>query len=203
MISFTRKEQIVILILVITIISIVGLNLFLNKNSSSEILIDKNETNQMYNEESNYDIDEDNSIQENIMVHITGAVKNPGLIELNKDSRINDVVKKAGGLTEDADINRINLAKKVNDEEKIHIYSINEKKVSFIQDEIHSNENKININLASKSQLEKLDGIGTVKAQRIVEYRTKNSFKSIEEITKVTGIGNKTFDRIKDKISIN
>ncbi|MBS4537153.1 helix-hairpin-helix domain-containing protein [Clostridium sp. D2Q-11] len=212
MISFTRKEQIVILILVIIIIGIISINLlFTNKNDISyekyEEAVDLEETEDDISEEEPIEIVTEKPT-EDIIIHITGAVNSPGIFTLKLGSRINDAVLAAGGLTSEADENRINLAKKVDDEEKIHIYKVGEEEISSLgndnltQNNSEDNNGKININTANQNELETLPGIGSVKANKIIEYRNSNKFNSIEDIMNVEGIGEKTFQNIQSKISI-
>ncbi len=165
----------------------------------------------------------DNSNEEVIIVHITGAVKNWGIIELPTNSRIADAIEKAGGLTEEADISSVNLAYPLEDGMKIKIPSINEtidnKAIDNIEDYISmesgenvtsSNKNNttnkvniVNINTATQTELETLPGIGTSTALKIINYRNENGkFNSIEDIKNVSGIGESKFEVIKELICI-
>lgn len=214
---FTKKEQIVILLIVITIIVIVGVKLFnedemkiINNeqnNTDSDVLsVDSKEEKLVTEDEISNNISNDKSV---IMVHVSGQVINPGIVILNEGDRIHDAVNKAGGLTKEADLDRINLAKRIVDEEKIYIPKIgevikeapinNEKKLTNYT-KIYSS--KININIASIKELESLPGIGKIKANKIIEYRDNKKFDKIEEIMKVSGIGSKTFSDIKDLITV-
>ena len=140
------------------------------------------------------------------MVHISGAVHRPGVIELELGKRLIDAVEICGGLKDDADIDRINLAKKLADEEKVYIPRIGEEisdDLSFsAEGNTESNSGKININTCSKAELLLLPGIGDVLADRIIEYREKTPFKRIEDIKNVSGIGEKKFESIKDMITV-
>ncbi|MDY0234665.1 MAG: ComEA family DNA-binding protein [Gudongella sp.] len=139
-----------------------------------------------------------------IMVHISGEVYNPGIYELIIGDRVVDVVNMAGGLTKQADLDRINLAKKINDEDKIYIPGLDEEGSISIEMGTNTQETgKININIASSADLQSLPGIGEVIAGRIVEYRKTSKFKNIEDILDVSGIGDAKFEAIKDMISIN
>ena len=139
-----------------------------------------------------------------IMVYISGEVYHPGIYELIVGDRVVDAVNMAGGLTGQADLDKINLAKKISDEDKIYIPGIGEEVALSIEMETNIQESgKININLASSSELQSLPGIGEVIAGRIVEYRKTTKFKSIEDILDVSGIGEAKFKSIKDLISIN
>ncbi|WP_236914677.1 helix-hairpin-helix domain-containing protein [Clostridium sp. Cult2] len=138
-----------------------------------------------------------------IMVHISGEVYNPGIIELKLGSRVIDAVNLAGGLKKDADSDRINLARKLSDEEKIHIPKIGEEDIPIETTNLNHTDNKgkININNCTKEELMSLPGIGEVLAGKILEYREQHLFKTIEDIMNVSGIGDKKFDSIKELIT--
>ncbi|NLM49949.1 MAG: DUF655 domain-containing protein [Clostridiaceae bacterium] len=161
-------------------------------------------------------------------VHIKGGVKNPGYYEFTHDARVIDVIEKAGGLTEDADVDSLNLAAYVKDGSEIYIpkktqtqssqvaeayaeekvYETAAQNTALQENAAQSPQNapggKININTAGKSELMKLKGIGEKTAQAIIDYRNqKGKFTSIEDIKKVKGIGDKKFEEIKDKITVN
>lgn len=154
------------------------------------------------NEKLNEELDEESEI---ILAYITGEVKFPGVYELKKGARIIDIVDLAGGFTEEADAVNINLAQKLYDEDRVHIFKIGDASQT---EEITYTPNKksdeININTATLSELTELPGIGNVKAQNIINHREAfGKFKSIEEIKDVNGIGDKTFEALKDLISAN
>lgn len=162
----------------------------------------------------------DTSIQGNeeevkqIVIHITGCVKEQGIVEVNEGARIIDVIKAAGGITEEADIAKVNLAYIVKDAQKIYIPSIYDvQDVEYITVDNGENvivENKyegeskmVNLNTATQTELEKLSGIGPSTALKIINYREENGkFKSIEEIKEVPGIGDAKFNSIKDMIEV-
>ncbi len=206
--SFTKREQIVILLIVFTIIFSLGFKFFIKdiiearektiEVTSTEDVVDMEEV-----EENNLINDEDKII----MVHISGQVYNPGIVELELGNRVIDAVKLAGGLKKDADIDRINLAKKLVDEEKIYIPKIGEEisnDMAVASKSSYKEESgKININTCSKEELIALPGIGEAIANRIIEYRSTAPFKSIEDIKNVSGIGDKKFEAIKELIIVN
>ena len=174
---------------------------------SEEIEEVENET----NNESNID-GEDEEVEE-IIVHITGEVNKPGIVILNKNSRIADAINKAGGATKEADLNQINLAYILEDGQKIYIPNKNEKigEDEYITEgngnNIGNNNSKegekVNINEAMQTELEELPGIGPSLASRIIEYREQNGdFKKIEELQNVKGIGDAKYDDIKDKVTV-
>ncbi|ASW43986.1 helix-hairpin-helix domain-containing protein [Clostridium isatidis] len=145
-----------------------------------------------------------------IVVEIKGEVKNPDVYEMEEGSIIKDLIEKAGGLTSEANIDKINRAAKLNPNQLIIIPNKNSSEENFLgESEIiygetnESSEKLININTASLEELTKINGIGETKAKSIIEYREKNgAFKSIEEIKNVKGIGEKTFEKLKDSITI-
>lgn len=164
-----------------------------------------------------------------IKVDIKGSVVSPDVYEVDSNSRVIDIINIAGGVTEDADTDSINLSKKVSDEDVIIIYSREElennkksyeEKIDYCTTDNNSacatnvvtfdDNNKedtdstiININTATVEDFMKLSGIGEAKAKAIVEYRNSiGSFSKVEDIKNVTGIGDSIFDKIKDYITI-
>ena len=137
-----------------------------------------------------------------IFVDVTGAVNNPGVYTLTGKSRVIDAIKAAGDSAPGADLSTINLARVLNDGEQIYVDStvVNSKGVR-VSKAVHSGP--ININRATARQLDALDGVGPVIAQRIVDYRKLNgSFLTIDDLQKVSGIGAAKFAQIKAKVRI-
>lgn len=156
---------------------------------------------------------EENNNQEKIVIHITGAICNEGIYELDENSRIADAVKIAGGLKEDADLKQINLAYILEDGMKINIPSkneitngtINNTENYITKENLNSSNNaktsKVNINSATQTELETLPGIGPSTALKIINYRKeKGKFNKIEDIKNVNGIGESKFNKIKEFI---
>lgn len=142
-----------------------------------------------------------------IKVYIAGEVKKPDVYELEEGSIVKDAILLAGGATENANLLAINLAKRVNDEEQIIVPSKSTSSADLTFETSSSSTNsvkgKININTASKTELMELPGIGEAKAQAIIDFRTKNGpFKNLHDIVNVPGIGEKTYENIKDLITI-
>ena len=141
-------------------------------------------------------------VEPEIFVDVTGAVNKPGVYSLTGKSRVIDAIKAAGDSAPGADLSTINLARIVNDGEQIYVDStvINSAGVR-VSKTVHTGP--ININRATAHQLDALDGIGPVIAQRIVDYRKVNgSFVSIDDLQKVSGIGAAKFAQIKSKVRI-
>lgn len=140
-------------------------------------------------------------------VDISGEVKNPGVYIVNDGTRLYEVIEKAGGLTNKANTDQINQAGYVEDGEKIVIPSIEDE--SAIQSNTPTSSNNkttsnglVNINTASKEELMNITGVGEVIADRIIEYRKGNRFKSTEDIMNVNGIGNATYEKMKSEITV-
>jgi competence protein ComEA len=141
-------------------------------------------------------------VEPEIFVDVTGAVNNPGVYTLKGKSRVIDAIKAAGDSAPGADLSTLNLARIVNDGEQIYVDStvVNASGVR-VSKSIHAGP--ININRATARQLDALDGIGPVIAQRIVDYRKANgSFVTIDDLQKVSGIGAAKFAQIKAKVRI-
>ena len=204
----SKQKKIVIIVGIIIIIGILYF-IYNEVDKKSTDQIDNNmlsiENNTKENEES----------KEFVIVHITGAVRTPGIVKLPEGARIEDAIDKAGGLTEDADISDVNLAYVLEDGIKIKIPTISEEKneeiiisssgEGIVEKEISNNsENKIiNINKANETDLQTLPGIGASLAGRIVEYRNSNGkFNEIEDIKNVSGIGESKYENIKNLICV-
>jgi len=146
-----------------------------------------------------------------IRVYITGAVLYPDVYRLAPGSIVKDAIEAAGGITDDADLVRINLALELQDQQQIYVPHKDEvdapPPVADGQSRSPSGgielSGQVNINTATIEELDTLPGIGPGYAQRIVEYRQLNGpFGSIEEITLVSGIGDATFEKIRDRITV-
>jgi len=209
MFNLSNQEKITIILLLVVII--IGGGIVLSKN---------------INKEDNFTINRASDISENntviqkeipsVIIHITGAVKNPGVYQLKSTDRIVDAVKIAGGETEEANLDLINLAALLKDGQKIIVPY---KTYSETGDETNTNSYKnvesvyssssvstsakININTANANMLQALSGIGPVLSERIIEYRNQNGFFGvIDDIKDVSGIGEKKFEGIKDLICV-
>lgn len=132
-----------------------------------------------------------------ILVQVAGAAVNKGIVELKEGDRVKDAIDAAGGVLPDADVDSLNLARKVKDEEKIYIPKVGEK----VETQTAVSNELININKASAGELQNIPGIGPKTADKIVRYRDGNPFVSIEDIKNVPGIGDKKFEEIKDFIT--
>jgi competence protein ComEA len=139
-----------------------------------------------------------------INVYVSGAVKKPDVYALPLDAIVKDAIVAAGGATDEADLDRINLATKLADQMQVYVPSQGEVTVPVSNGSAPgAATDKININTASAEELDKLPGIGPSIAGAIIDYRTKNGpFKQIEDINDVKGIGDALFEKIKDQITV-
>ena len=145
-----------------------------------------------------------------LYVYVSGAVAHPDVYELSYDSIVKDAIEAAGGPTGEADLNRINLARRVHDEEQIYVpqkgeesFPVNPPSGPSAPSSSSQEGGKVNINTATAEKLDTLPGVGPSIAQRIIDYRTTNGpFQSIEDIKNVKGIGDATFEKLKDKITV-
>ncbi|ADQ15115.1 helix-hairpin-helix domain-containing protein [Halanaerobium hydrogeniformans] len=173
------------------------------------------------NTEKVIEIDQNLNVVENnftIIVHLTGEVNNPGVYQLEDGARLVDLLKIAGGLTDKADLELINLAVSLVDGQKIIIPNKNARErginnhaveqnltepdnLEFFSE--NNNNSLININRADANELVNLSGIGEAKARAIISYREENGhFQTKEDLINISGIGEKTLDNIRDEISL-
>ena len=208
MFNLSNQEKITIILLLIVII--IGGGIVLSKSINNQDNFTINRTS---------DISEDKPAMQieipPVIIHITGAVKNPGVYQLKSIDRIVDAVKIAGGETEEANLDLINLAALLKDGQKIIVpYKIYTENGEEISNNINNNtevmysssssiSGKININTANANILQTLPGIGPVLSERILEYRNQNGlFGIIDDIKDVSGIAEKKFEGIKDLICV-
>ena len=205
---FKINKKIVVMVLIIVLIAIVYY-IYITNNDSESFSIEDKFLNKIENETK-----EEKNEEKRIKVHVDGCVVKPGIVEIEEGARISDAIEKAGGLTDEANISKINLAYILEDGIKIHIPSHTETEEEKNMEENYltgENESqttskktsgKININTASQAELQTLPGIGDSTAQKIINYRGENGkFSSIEDIKNVKGIGQSKYETIKDLIT--
>jgi competence protein ComEA len=143
-----------------------------------------------------------------IVVEVRGAVRSPGVYRLPEDARLDDLLNAAGGITEGADLTTQNLARRLADSEVVIIGRLNlATPVVAIQDDLSENPQlvsfKIDINTASRAELESLPGIGPVIAQRIIDYRSSHGrFSSVTDLTQVEGVSDHLVTEIQNLITV-
>ncbi|TKH16024.1 hypothetical protein FC678_00960 [Peribacillus simplex] len=148
-----------------------------------------------------------------IKVDVKGAVKSPGIFTAQAGDRVIDLISAAGSFTDKADKNKVNFAQIVEDQMVIYVPEIGEEVTGDLENiQVGSSGDAatkgasgglVNLNTATQEDLETLTGIGPSKANSILEYReTVGKFMEVDELKKVTGIGDKTFERLRDSISV-
>lgn len=156
---------------------------------------------------------EDETVGAMLYVHVCGAVLKEGVYALSAGSRVTDAITAAGGFREDADVSFHNLAAMLTDGRKIYVPTMEETKEFSLSERTEGTENgllgayggtvekKVNLNTAGLAELMTLSGIGEAKAESILKYREKvGRFQTVEELKKVSGIGDAMFERIRDEI---
>ncbi|MCY7024921.1 helix-hairpin-helix domain-containing protein [Streptococcus sanguinis] len=153
---------------------------------------------------------------EQVTVDIKGAVKNPGVYELRAGARVHEAIQKAGGLTADAEAKSINQAQKLTDEAVVYVAKIGEEGADVTQGCQHQagasdsagasggKSDKVNLNTATEAELQTISGIGQKRASDIIAYRESNGrFKSVDDLKKVSGIGDKTLEKLKEYVTVD
>ena len=214
-----ENKKKVLIIGAICVIIIIGLVIYFFMQDEGEDYLDFEELDSTIENIEN--IVQNEVIEEipKIVVHVSGEVVNPGVISLDEGARLIDAINKAGGLTQKADISKVNLAYVLKDAQKIYIPSVDDKEEKMyilegsgdteIVTSSGSVQNKkeeklmVNINTANAIELSQLPGIGNSTAYKIINYRNENgNFKTIDDIKNVSGIGEAKFNKIKDNIFV-
>ena len=151
---------------------------------------------------------------QNCYVDIKGEVLRPGVYEFSCESRIQEVIKKAGGFTEEADETKINLAQKISDQMQIIVPNLHSKQEGGVTAENAGKENSsnttpsnskqgmVNINTATLEELQTIKGIGKKKAEAILQYRKEHgTFRTKEDLLQVKGIGKKALEAIESQVT--
>lgn len=158
-------------------------------------------------------VNESSAEPEIIKVDVKGAVKSPGIFTAQAGDRVIDLISAAGSFTEKADTDKVNFAQIIEDQMVIYVPEIGEEdkgnleniQVGTSGDAVTKGTSGglVNLNTATQEDLQTLTGIGPSKANAILEYReTIGKFKEVDELKQVTGIGDKTFERLRDSISV-
>ncbi len=142
-------------------------------------------------------------VKQTILVHVAGKVKKPDVYPLLQGSRVADAIKAAGGAKKGVDLSDINLARILIDGEQIYVGYVAAVDRSTPKKSVKKYSGIVNINRATKAEFDSLVGVGPVIAGKIVTYRNQNgSFMAIEDLLKVSGIGAKTLERIRPRLTL-
>lgn len=188
--------MILAVVVIIVLIAYIGINL---SQKDDKLFIVESMDNQL-----NETVISDINSQNIIIVDVKGEVLKPGVYEMSEGDRVVDVIDKAGGFTDEADETTVNLAQRIYDEMVIIVPKKNEEvNYSSGANQNSSQSNKIRVNTASKEELMTLPGIGEQKALSIIEFREKNGFfQTKEDLLQISGIGEKTLERLEDYIIV-
>jgi len=205
-----KKQKIIIMIIAIFMVLFIGFYIVRKTNSSQYVELETEEKEIIENIIKKEEILEDE--KQNVIIHVVGEVKKQGIVQVKENSRISDVIEAAGGATSEADLSKINLAYAVKDGQKIYVPNINdetdieiviENAGENVLEDNNEKSSKVNINTATQTELETLNGVGPSTALKIINYRKENgNFERIEDIKNVPGIGDAKFESLKESICI-
>ena len=205
--SFDKKKRNTVFGVIILLILVFSISGMLFREQRYEL-----EESESYTEIEKNTEGENIEVSSEVIVYISGAVKNPGVITMTSEDRLSDAIKMVGGTTGKADLNAINLAEKLIDGkqyivpvkgENISVSSGGNRRGMEMGGGTSENGSILNINTATVEQLDALPGVGEATANKIISYREENgSFKSIEDLKNVKGIGDKKFEDLKDLITV-
>lgn len=201
-----NKYLLITIILVFTLLTVMVINLNAN---SKEYIVGDTDSSTIQDESIAEDAEEENYEQEEnskVTVFVSGEVLNQRVVEIEKGKRLIDAVEICGGLTENADLNAVNLALVLEEEGHYIIPAIGDTNVvnATNLNQMNSSSNLVNINSADIELLKTLPGVGDVLGQRILDKREElGKFTSIDQLNDVSGIGDKKFSDIKDKVTID
>jgi len=143
------------------------------------------------------------AVAKTILIHVAGKVKRPDVYPLLAGSRVSDAIKAAGGAQKDVDLGDINLARVLVDGEQVYVGYVAKVSSSSSKSSKTRFTGVINVNRATKAEFDSLTGIGPVIASRIINYRNANGpFLALDDLLKVSGIGSKTLERIRPRLSL-
>ena len=201
-----NKYLLITIILVFTLLTVMVINLNAN---SKEYIIGDTDSSTIQDESIADDAEKENYEQEEnskVTVFVSGEVLNQRVVEIEKGKRLIDAVEICGGLTENADLNAVNLALVLEEEGHYIIPAIGDTNVlnATNLNQMNSSSNLVNINSADIELLKTLPGVGDVLGQRILDKREElGKFTSIDQLNDVSGIGDKKFSDSKDKVTID
>ena len=188
--QFAKDRKLKYKVALVVVIFIGATGIHMKSSNADTIKLDKTE------KERPQTVDE-------FYIDISGAVNSPGVYKVKKKTRVFELIEKAGGLKADANLDALNQAEFVKDGQKIVIPSNGGGDITRENEDKSNNDGgMININLADKSKLMSLPGVGDAIAQRIIDYRKDHRFSKVEDLKQVKGIGDATFEKLKNMITV-
>lgn len=207
-----RNVEAVIIIAVIAAVLVFGLNgekePVPEENAQKQENLYEEEAKGETEENSDYEYEDDqvnSEAEPEMYVDISGCVKKPGIYKIRRNTRLFEVIELAGGLTKDADYNGFNQAERIEDGDKIIIPGKGDEDGETMPSQGTSSASggKININTADSMALQEIPGVGPSTAEKIISYREENGrFHKKEDLMNISGIGEKTFEKMEDKITL-
>lgn len=203
-----KKNKKTIGIICISVLLLIGTFFIYISGGKNEL--ENNNSEEIWVEQDTKGINGNNEEQrKEIVVEIKGEVNKPDIYWLDENSIIDDLLSKAGGIKDEADISNINRAEKLRNHQSIYIPNKSEVETTNIQSTGAnkssgiSNDGIVNVNVATLEELDSLPGIGVARAGDIIKYREENGgFKTIEEMKNVKGIGDASYEKLKEKITV-
>lgn len=213
--NYSRHHKVVVSLLALIAALVVGFGVVLGKSSKvvqeEPVLPTWSQTSQT-SPDTRQSSQKTETLSQTITVDVKGAVQKPGVYDLASGSRVTDAVQKAGGLTDKADQRSINLAQKLADEAVIYVATEDEASPllgsslveSSHQSPSETTKGKVNLNTATITDLQSISGIGAKRAQDIIDYRdSSGGFKSVDELSNVSGIGDKTLEKLREEVTVD
>ncbi|KGA98466.1 competence protein ComE [Alkalihalobacillus alcalophilus ATCC 27647 = CGMCC 1.3604] len=200
--KLSLREWLVLIASSLMVLFSLGLFAFVFNRDKSTTTVEQSEWAFLEGQDEEETTEEESSVEEmELVVDIKGAIKRPGIYVMEEGERIHDVINKAGGLIDEADDLQVNLASLVTDEMVIYIPSIHDEEAYSGPLQVSATseaDGLINLNTATQAELEQLPGVGPSKAAQIIAYREEHgSFVDIEDLKKVSGFGEKSFEQLK------
>ena len=213
--NYSRHHKVVVSLLALIAALVVGFGVVLGKSSKvvqEELVLSTWSQTSQTSQDTRQSSQKTETLSQTITVDVKGAVQKPGVYDLASGSRVTDAVQKAGGLTDKADQRSINLAQKLVDEAVIYVATVGEASPllgsslveSPHQSPSESAKGKVNLNTATITDLQSMSGIGAKRAQDIIDYRdSSGGFKSVDELSNVSGIGDKTLEKLREEVTVD
>ncbi|GIM47337.1 competence protein CelA [Collibacillus ludicampi] len=204
MLRFTRREQILLIALLVAVLFSIGIYVTLKPSrEAAELPFQKTEPSEQTKQVEGK---RGNTQTQSVKVDVKGSVHHPGVVSLPADSRVADAIAAAGGALENADLSKVNLAAKLVDGGQVTIPSVQQNDAHAAvtqQTGGMTADGKVDLNHATEADFDKLPGLGSSRIKAIIEYRnTHGPFQSVDDLKKVKGFGDKLIESLRDKVVV-